>query len=198
MIENYLRPLYQLKFVDPVAMWCGRYISANGVTFLACLSGVAIFPALYFNQSLLAIVLLLISGYLDTLDGTIARLRNEASNLGTLYDILSDRIVEAAIIMGIFTVAPVSRALMSICMLSSVLICVTSFLVVGIFTPNHSNKGFHYSPGLMERAEAFFFFGLMICLPKCFFALSTTFCFLVVLTAIIRVAQYRENANANR
>ncbi|MGE3319505.1 MAG: CDP-alcohol phosphatidyltransferase family protein [Candidatus Berkiella sp.] len=190
MIENYVRPLFQKICVDPVARRCGRYATPNVITFLSFLTGVAILPSLLFDIIPIACLLLGISGYLDTLDGTVARFRQETSDIGTILDILSDRFVEAAIIIGLYAIDPSNRGLMALCMLSSVLICVTSFLVVGIFTPNHSNKGFYYSPGLIERAEAFIFFGVMFCLPNYFTELSILFSILVVLTAIIRVYQY--------
>lgn len=196
MIESYLRPLYQKIFVDPVARWFGRYATPNFITLLSFLTGVGILPSLLFDKIPFACLLLGISGYLDTLDGTVARFRLQTSDLGTILDILSDRFVEAIIIIGLYMVDPANRGLMTLCMLSSVLICVTSFLMVGIFTTNHSNKGFHYSHGLMERAEAFIFFGLMFCLPNYFIELAALFSVLVLLTAIIRIYQYTSRIEA--
>ena len=76
-------------------------------------------------------------------------------------------------------------------MLGSILLCVTSFLVVGIFSENSSKKGFYYSPGLIERLEAFIFFICMLVLPMYFEALSIIFTILVVMTTVIRVMQFR-------
>ena len=75
-------------------------------------------------------------------------------------------------------------------MLGSILLCITSFLVVGIFTPNHSSKSFHYSPGLIERAEAFLFFIVMIFVPYYFTFFAFLFATLVALTALIRLWQF--------
>lgn len=47
--------------------------------------------------------------------------------MGTILDIIFDRIVEFAIIFGLFTVDPVHRAGIALFMLGSILICVTSF-----------------------------------------------------------------------
>jgi hypothetical protein len=83
----------------------------------------------------------------------------------------------------------------SLLMLGSILICVTSFLVVGIFLENTSQKSFYYSPGLIERAEAFLFFVLMILFSKAFSILAVIFSILVFLTAALRLyqfAQYRQ------
>ncbi len=192
MIEPYVRPLYQVVFGDPLAKYIGKKLSPNGVTALGIITGSLILPALYFNLQIVAFILLLLSGMFDTLDGTVARLFGKSTSFGTVIDIVGDRIVEVCIIIGLYSVAPDARALGALLMLGSAFLCVTTFLVVGIFSENDSNKGFHYSPGLMERPEAFCFFGAMILLPDFFFAFSLLFTVLVSLTAYIRIAEFRK------
>ena len=87
-------------------------------------------------------------------------------------------------------VDPVHRALWCFLMLGSMLLCITSFLVVGIFVANDSHKSFHYNPGIMERAEAFIFFIAMMLWPSAFVGLAMLFSLLVTLTAIIRLTQF--------
>ena len=130
------------------------------------------------------------TGFLDTLDGSLARHLKTTSPKGTVFDITSDRLVEFSIILGLYAFDPTHRALGTLLMLGSVLICVTSFLVVGIFEDNQTEKGFHYSPGIMERAEAFLFFGAMILFPSYFMILAILFTSLVFLTAVIRLSQF--------
>ena len=77
-------------------------------------------------------------------------------------------------------------------MLGSMLICITSFLVIGIFTKNNGEKGFYYSQGLMERAEAFIFFMLMIIFPAAFRILAIVFTFLLLVTAAWRIWATRQ------
>ncbi len=143
---------------------------------------------------LAAIAFLLLSGYLDTLDGSLARRCNKTSPFGAALDIISDRIVESAAILGLFLVEPGARGLPCLMMLASTLLCVTTFLVVGIFTQNTSEKGFRYSPGLMERAEAFALFIAMIALPSAFLFLSWLYTLLVMATALIRLYQFGKMA----
>ncbi|WBV63947.1 CDP-alcohol phosphatidyltransferase family protein [Legionella pneumophila 130b] len=114
-------------------------------------------PALWLNLPYLAISLLLLSGYCDTLDGTIARLTNHSSDWGSVLDIMTDRVVEVGVVFALWAINPNERGLGSLLMMASILLCITSFLVVGIFKTNDSEKSFHYSPGLIERAEAFVF-----------------------------------------
>jgi phosphatidylglycerophosphate synthase len=142
------------------------------------------------GYSFIAVLCLALSGFLDTLDGSIARHTQRASPKGAALDIISDRVVEFVIILSLFLIDPASRALPSLFMLGSVLICITSFLIVGIFTQNESQKSFHYSPGLMERAEAFIFFAAMILFPLAFPVLSALFSLLVAITALIHIFQF--------
>lgn len=157
MIEQYLRPHYQKCLVNPIANFVGGRMSANQITVLSGLFGVLVLPALLLHQIKLAIVLLLLSGYCDTLDGTLARFNQNPSDWGSALDITMDRLVEWVVVFSLFSLAPSERGFWCLLMLGSMLLCITSFLVVGIFSVNHSEKSFHYSPGLMERAEAFSF-----------------------------------------
>ncbi len=192
MLEKYFRPIYQTLFLDPLAraLVCLPPISPNMITFLGCFLGLicAFFIAIGWHY--LALLFLLLSGGCDTLDGTLARQTNRVSQVGTVWDIVCDRIVEAALVIGLFLYAPDARALLSLLMMTSILLCITSFLVVGIFSENQTEKGFYYSPGIIERGEAFVFFASMILLPSYFVILSLSFTFLVLLTAVIRLIQF--------
>lgn len=190
MLETILRPFYQKIVVDPVAQKIASHLKPNQITLLGLVIGCAALPALWLHQNILSCILLLISGYLDTLDGTLARLTKTISIKGSVLDIICDRVVEVAIILGLFSIDPTHRGWPTLGMLASILICVTSFLVVGIFTKNHSGKSFYYSPGLIERAEAFIFFITIILLPRFFIGLAIAFIVLVLLTAFLRIMQF--------
>lgn len=195
MLEQSVRPFYQNLLVEPAVRWIGHRIAPLTITVLAGILGLLFIPALLLNYPLTAIALLLASGYCDTLDGSLARFQKDTTALGTVLDIVIDRLVEFSAIVGLYLVAPDARALATIFMLGSILLCITSFLVVGIFTPNESDKSFHYSPGLMERAEAFCFFIVMTLIPHYFNLLAWCFSFLVCITAIIRLKQFAQIQN---
>jgi len=191
MLEENLRHHYQKWFVDPVAKAIHHHINPLYITILSGLLGLLVIPALYYSKIALALLLLVASGYLDTLDGTVARQTKTSSAFGSAMDIVTDRLVEISAVIGLWLVDPTHRAFLSLLMLASMLLCITSFLVVGIFTSNDSHKGFHYSPGIMERAEAFIFFILMMLLPMYFVPLSILFIILVMLTTAIRLIEFR-------
>jgi len=192
MFEKYFRGFYQLILVDPIAKLIKRYcfLSPIHLTFIACLFGIVSGFAIAFGWLWTGFAALMFSGYLDTLDGTVARLKNQTSNLGCVLDIVCDRLVEFAVIMGLYFLYQEVDGIYSLMMLGSVLICITSFLVVGIFSENSGQKGFHYSPGLIERGEAFLFFALMIFFSNLYVILSVMFSLMVFLTAVVRIYQF--------
>ena len=202
---EYRNSLQQYLF-DPFSHFLIRIfptINPNHLTILAVIIGVLIYPLLVFYPNTLKIricacVLLAISGFLDAVDGTVARIRNCHSDSGAVLDIVGDRIVESMVIFAIRSIDPVNRDFMALCMITSVLYCITSFLIVSQFNSlrgpatkvSNGEKSFQYSPGLVERSEAFLFFGFMILLPQYCIALGWTFSLLVTYTAIARVYQF--------
>ncbi|BCA93859.1 hypothetical protein TUM19329_02200 [Legionella antarctica] len=191
MLEQTLRNYYQRAFVDPIIPYVGQYITPLSVTWISGFFGLLFLPFLLLDKPFMAICCLLISGYLDTVDGSLARYQNQTSDFGSAMDIVIDRLVEFATLFAFYLFNP-ARALWIILMLGSILFCITSFLVVGIFTNNSSHKSFHYSAGLMERAKAFIFFITMVLLPNAFSILAAFFCFLVCLTALIRIIEFKK------
>lgn len=192
MLEQTLRHYYQRLLIEPIVHRLSTKITPLSITCLSGLFGLFFIPFLLLNKPQYAIASLLISGYLDTLDGSMARYQNTTSDFGSAMDILMDRIVEFGVIFSFYLQNPIENGLATMLMTGSILLCITSFLVVGIFTSNSTNKSFHYSPGLMERAEAFIFFITMILLPNYFNFLASIFCALVCLTAWIRMSEFKK------
>lgn len=189
MLEQWIRAPYQRYLVDPLAeRIC--LMGPNAISLLAGALGPLVAMALVFAHPILASALLLLSGYLDSLDGTLARMHHLSSEKGTVLDIVMDRLVEFSVVFGLLLQAPADRAIVSSLMLGSILLCVTSFLVVGLFSENDSDKSFHYSPGLIERPEAFALFIAMILRPAEFHFFAWTFIILTSLTTVIRVHEF--------
>ncbi|MDN3505230.1 MAG: CDP-alcohol phosphatidyltransferase family protein [Rhabdochlamydiaceae bacterium] len=191
MIDSRFREKYQAVLINPLLRvnWIAK-VKPSRVSFIALCFGLLSALFIAFGYSYLACALLIFSGYLDTLDGSIARAFEKVSPSGAALDIFFDRCVEFAIILGLFYVNSQVRGALCLIMLGSILLCITSFLVVGIFEQNESEKSFHYSVGIMERTEAFIFFCAMILLPSLFVYLSITFSMLVLITALIRISQF--------
>jgi len=191
MIDSYYRSPYQRLIIEPlIKRGLFDRLSPTRVTLLALLTGVLVPLLLLTHHSIFALLCLLTSGFLDTLDGSLARHKNQTSKEGAILDITCDRLVEFSVILGLYLYAPHTRGLLSLTLLGGVFFCVTTFLVVGIFQENSSEKSFHYSPGIIERGEAFIFFSLMILLPTLFTPLAILFTGLLFLTSLLRIRHF--------
>ena len=188
MIEQKLRPFIQNVLVDSVARLLADKCKPNTITLIALLIGLLCALSLFINEYL-CVVLLLLSGYFDVLDGSIARLQNSSSKLGTLFDILCDRAVESFIIIAIFINQP-DLLWVGLSMVMAISFCMYSFLLVGMFSENNTQKSFYYSPGLIERAETFLFFIAMIILPSMVFYLGLIYTVLVLWTTVYRCYEF--------
>lgn len=190
MIEETCRPIYEQIFITPWLERLSLRYQPIQFTLLSGLMGLFFIPALLFGWPLLAICFLLLSGYCDTLDGALARYQGTSSAIGTVADIVIDRLVEFAVVFAFYLQNPGHHSLATMLMLGSILLCVTSFLVVAIFSQNQSAKSFHYSPGLIERPEAFIFFIFMALFPGYFNYLALIFVILVLITVVTRLSQF--------
>ena len=190
MLEQSLRNGLQKIILDPAMPWLSKWASPIGLTLASALVGLLCAIAIVFNHAWTATGLLLLSGWLDMADGCLARYQNRSTPLGAALDIFADRAVESIVVIALFLQSPPDRGLMSLLMMAAILLCITSFLVVGIFTENQTEKSFHYSPGLMERAEAFIFFIMMIFLPQYFTILAISFSLLVLWTGVYRMFEF--------
>ncbi|AEE87948.1 hypothetical protein FNFX1_1563 [Francisella cf. novicida Fx1] len=188
MIEQKIRPVFQRIFVDGIAKFIAPVIAPNLITLISLIVGLVAAIAFFINQYL-CIFLLLLSGYFDILDGSVARLQGSSSSFGTILDILSDRFVESFIIIAIF-INQLDIAWVGLLMMMSIIVCISSFLLVGIFSQKESSKSFYYSPGLIERAETFIFFIVMILFPNMVLILGLIYTLLVLWTTLYRCYEF--------
>lgn len=195
MLEQSLRNGCQRYLLDPAMPWLAKWTSPMGLTLASGLVGLLCAFIIVANFPLIATCMLLFSGWLDMADGSLARYQNTSSSLGAALDIFVDRVVESVVVIAFLLQSPDDRGLMCLLMMTSMLLCITSFLVVGIFTENQTDKSFHYSPGLMERAEAFIFFILMVFLPQYFTILAISFSLLVLWTGVYRIIEFTKASN---
>lgn len=155
------------------------------VTLLALVLGLLAGITYYFGIVWLSLIFMWSSGTLDAVDGNLARKTGQMSKLGTLMDILFDRIVEITFILAIaFTH---SEAVLSLMILACTFITsMTLFLTTGNLVKNEGKKSFHYQAGLTERTETFIFFTLMFIFDKYIVELVYLFSILVIYTVVQR------------
>lgn len=178
------------KYVNPIIELGAEFLlklklTPNNVTILALLLGVSTSIFLYFDMQIIAVTLLWVSGYLDAVDGAMARRSNSSSSFGTLLDIVSDRIVEVSIVLVLglkFVDVRYNLIVLTVCILMSMII----FLTVGALSEKKGVKSFYYQAGVVERSEGFIFFSLMILIPSYLGIITNIFSILIIITAIQR------------
>ncbi len=185
MIDSKYRKIFQPSFDMAGKLVVKTRLSPNQITSLALATGVTSGVLIANNQMALAGGMLLLSGLLDVLDGTVARLTNKSSPLGAFLDMVFDRMVESSVILGFYFIYP-EFSLSYLLFFISVIFNFSTFTVAGALFKNTGTKSMHYDRGLAERSETFITFILMMIYPV--YSGTILFCFTIIvfLTGIIR------------
>lgn len=178
------------KFVTPFIKYGANFfiklnLNPNHITLIALITGILSSICLYFDLYLLSLLLLWLSGYLDAVDGEVARATNSMSLFGTLMDITFDRFVEICIIVVCALKYP-SYTFYLLLLSCSIILCMVVFLSVGALSTKSSQKTFYYQPGIMERSETFILLSSMILFKNHVGIISIIFTILVIITTIQR------------
>ncbi|AZR72146.1 hypothetical protein BBF96_01290 [Anoxybacter fermentans] len=164
MLDTHARHLLQPLFDKTAYVLYRIGIKANQLTIMALVIGVGAGVSFYFGHPWLAVVLLWLSGLMDVLDGSLARLGKESSAWGGFMDIIFDRTVETAVIIFYGLVFPDARMGLVV-LLSSIVFCISIFLTVGALAEKRGIKEFYHQAGITERTETFIFFTLFFLFP---------------------------------
>lgn len=154
--------------VQPIISKTAHYLlksglKANHVTYFAFIIGITASIYIFLGQPIVGVVLLWISGFLDAVDGSMARQSKSSSSWGTILDVTFDRVVEVGILIALAMVHPEPTILFLLLLLAvSIIFTMTIFLTVGALAEKESYKSFYYQPGLAERTEGFILFSLMV------------------------------------
>lgn len=195
MIETHLRPTLQ-PFFDFLAACIAPYAAPNTITAIALLFGLGAAGAIATNHLFAGIIFVLLSGLCDILDGSVARITQSSSARGAYIDLISDRMVEAAIIVGFMIQYP-QYHVAYVTFFIAVLLHFSTFIAAGALFKNTSNKSMHYDRSIVERAEAFVVFLLMLVFPQYLFPMLCAFNAVVFLSGVsrfVRVIQISEHS----
>ncbi|MCC0634314.1 CDP-alcohol phosphatidyltransferase family protein [Clostridioides sp. ZZV14-6154] len=184
------------KYVEPFISKGAEFflklkLTPNNVTIIALIVGISTSLFIYLDMKVLAIITLWVSGYLDAVDGDMARSSNKTSLFGTLMDITFDRIVEISMIL-VFGLKMIDVRLNLMILLSSILMSMTIFLTVGALTDKKGMKSFYYQAGVAERSEGFILFTLMILFQSYIGMIANLFSIVVLFTAVQRLLEAKK------
>ncbi|MBC1458075.1 CDP-alcohol phosphatidyltransferase family protein [Listeria newyorkensis] len=190
MLDTKARP-YVKPILDKTADFFLKIgFSANQVTILAFMVGVAAAILVGFGWMWTGILVLWFSGFLDALDGTMAR-KTKQSGFGTVMDVTFDRVVEAGIIIALAARFPEQQFILLLLM-ASILFGITAFLTIGNVVQNKGVKSFHYATGLAERTEGFILLSLMVLTAPIFLFWTTLLFFIIeIISTIQRLMEAR-------
>lgn len=190
MLDTHARKHVQPMVEKTADYLLKRGLTADSVTKIAFIIGLSTGIFIYLDQPLIAIAALWLSGYLDVVDGTMAR-KTKTSAWGTLLDISFDRMVEISVILGLAFRFP--ESMWALLLLSvSIIIAMTVFLTVGALSDKQGMKSFYYQAGLAERTEGFILFTLMIAFSTYLTVITLIFFAMQIITILQRMAEARK------
>lgn len=132
-------------------------LSPNQWTCISLVPAFLGFLSLYYHNLVFAVVFFLISGFIDVVDGAVARVTGSASNFGAFVDGVVDRYVEVLLYFGLMVYNPLNFLIPTYYWVS--------LLIFGAIMPTYvrayaDHKGVVTEPaeqkrmgGLLERAE---------------------------------------------
>ncbi|PYZ91666.1 CDP-alcohol phosphatidyltransferase [Salipaludibacillus keqinensis] len=187
MLDTKARHLVQPAVSRSASLFLKLGFTANQVTTIAFIIGVSSGLFIYIDQPIIALAALWFSGFLDIVDGTMAR-KTQTSSFGTVLDVSFDRLVEISVILGLAFRYP--DAMWILLLLSvSIIYAMTVFLTVGAVSEKSGVKSFYYQPGLAERTEGFILFSLMIAFPSYLIAIAAVFLAVEIFTTLQRLRE---------
>jgi len=191
MIDAALIPL-QSRILAPSARYLARTgISADTVTMLGFVAGLAAVPATAAQLYWLTFIFLVLNRLADGLDGAIARL-NGPTDRGAFLDIALDFVFYAVFPLG-FALADPANALPAAVLVAAFVGTGSSFLAFGIIATKrgetaeaYPTKGIYYLGGLTEGFETIVVFALMCLWPAGFASLAYGFAVACAITTATR------------
>ena len=191
MFDARLRPLIDPPLNRAGQRLAARGITANQLTALGILAGLAAAGAILLGQFPAAIALILASRLLDGLDGAVAR-ATAKTPFGGYLDIVGDFLFYVSVPLA-FGLADPANLKPAMLLLASFALTGVSFLAFAsiaaeqrLETRAHGEKSFFYSTGLAEGGETILAFLLMALFPAQFPLIASIFAALCGLTVLQR------------
>ncbi|MEM1546980.1 MAG: CDP-alcohol phosphatidyltransferase family protein [Candidatus Methanomethylicia archaeon] len=126
MVFSRLRELIDIRVFSPIALKAAYIgLKPNHITIIGFLLGFAIFYFYAILQPLLALIMIIASGFMDALDGALARSIGFETRFGSVLDAVLDRYVEFLIMIGIAVGGYVEWLYVMIAVFSSIMVSYT-------------------------------------------------------------------------
>jgi phosphatidylglycerophosphate synthase len=191
MIDARLLPLQRSVLDPPARLLAARGISADAISVIGFLFGIAAFAAIALGAMGIGLALIAVNRLLDGLDGAVARLSGPTDR-GAFLDIALDSVFYALIPLG-FALNDPANALAAAVLIASFIGTNSSFLAFSVLAAKqgkradaYPTKGIYYAGGLAEGFETIAFFVAMCLLPASFALLAYVFAVMCLITTLVR------------
>ncbi len=140
-----IRPIAK-KIIKPIALFFVKIgASPNHITILGLATALLVPIFFYYKQGLLALLLIVLSGLFDAVDGEVARITGRKTRFGAFLDSTSDRIEDSAYIISL-GILGINYIVVSVLLAASIIISYTRARAEAL---NVKMEGV----GIIERAE---------------------------------------------
>jgi phosphatidylglycerophosphate synthase len=194
MLDGVMRRLVDPPLARAGVALAGRGVSADALTILALVSGLACAACIATEAYALALVLLLVSRALDGLDGAVAR-AGRRTDRGGFIDIVFDFAFYGAVPFAFALRDPAANGLPAAFLLFSFYVNGASFLAFaavaakrGLETEARGIKSIYFTAGLAEGTETILIFVAMVLVPHWFAPLAYGFGLVTFVSAASRIA----------
>jgi len=90
----------EARIIGPIGSAVAPYVSANVISVLSLLAAIGAGVAFWLGMPVTGAVLILANGFLDMLDGCVARARGTAGPFGSFVDKIIDKYADLAFLLG--------------------------------------------------------------------------------------------------
>ena len=194
MVDNIVRKTKE-QVLTPVA-YTLQSVNPHWVTIIATILGVAAAIAGWQKAYVLGLGLWLLSKLADRLDGTLARIRNQQTNLGGYLDILSDTLIWAIVPFGLALGQPTPAIFVGlVLLLIGIYLNSASWMYLAALLEkrqqgaqaNGEMTTVTMPTGLMEGTESVLMYSAFFIFPNLLFPLFLLMAGLALLTVLIRL-----------
>lgn len=186
------------KIIDPPLETIGRRVSALGisadtVTIVGCIIGLAAAFAIWQHAYWIGLVLLLISRFCDGLDGAIAK-ATESTDFGGYLDIVLDFVFYGAIPLGFILADPTVNGIAGAVLIFSFYVNGSTFLAYAIMAERYDmhstvrgEKSLYFTTGLAEGTETIAVLSIFCLFPSAFPVVAYIYAAVCFYTALSRI-----------
>lgn len=160
-LPSNLREQVTRRLVPVLDLFAGMGLSPNAWTTVGFLTTVSAGVAFFYGSLQMGGFLVLAGGFIDVVDGYVARKTGQVSRFGSFYDSTLDRVSEIVVFLGVFSLYLGSEPnIGEPWMVYVVALAMAGSLLVSYTRARAEAMGIDCRVGLMQRAERILLLGI--------------------------------------